>query len=183
MDQSKITVRYAKAFFNLAKEKQLLDPLKKDIDVVAKLLVESTDFVLLLQSPVVKTSQKVNILKSIFTGKVNELTVKFLVLITENKREVHISGICRNFLDLYRKEQGVKTARISSAITLPKATIKHIQERLEKEYNAHVELNELVNKDLLGGFVLRVDDRQIDASLATQLKKVKETLLQTEINK
>lgn len=183
MNQSKITVRYAKAFFSLAKEKQLLDTLKKDVDTIAGLSEESADFVLLLESPVIKTSQKVKLLNLIFKGKVHELTVKFLILITENKREVHIPGICRNFLALYRKDQGVKSAMVSSAIKLPKDTIDHIQERLEKEFKTHVELKEQVNEELLGGFVLRIDDRQIDASLATQLKKVKEKLLQTDINK
>ena len=183
MDQSKITVRYAKAFFNLAKEKDLLDSLKKDVDLIEKLAKESTDFVLLLESPVIKTSQKVKLLTSIFSGKVNELTNKFLTLIAENKREIHIPGICRNFTELYRKYQGVKSAVITSAIPLPKDIIAQIQSKIESEFKTKVELSKRVNEDLIGGFVLRIDDRQVDASLATQLRKIKERLLETENNK
>ena len=183
MDQSKITVRYAKAFFSLAKEKQMLDVLKEDIDLIGKLSGESADFILLLESPVIKTSQKVKLLTSIFKDKVNELTINFLVLIAENKREIHIPGICRNFVDLYRKDHGVIAAMITSAISLPANIIKQIQSKLESEFKTNVELKEQVDEELVGGFVLRIDDQQIDASLATQLKKVKERLLQTETNK
>lgn len=183
MDQSKITVRYAKAFFSLATEKNLLDELKKDMDLIGQLAKSSSDFILLLESPVIKTSQKIKLLKTIFKGKVHELTINFLVLIAENKREVHIPGICRNFSDLYRKKQGIKRATITSAITLQKDIISQIKEKLENGFNAKVELSERVNEDLIGGFVLRIDDRQIDASIATQLRKVREKLLQTEINK
>ncbi len=183
MDHSKIAVRYAKAFFSLGKEKKLLDKLKKDMSMIAHLTEDSGEFLLLLRSPVIKTSQKVKLLKTIFEQKVTEQTLNFIILIAENKREAHVPSICRNFLELYRKEQGIKTATITSAISLRKDIILQIQKKLEREFNTKIELGERVNSDLIGGFVLRVDDRQIDASIATQLRKVKENLLQTEINK
>jgi F-type H+-transporting ATPase subunit delta len=183
MDQSKVAVRYAKAFFNLAKEKKMLDKLKEDVDLIDKLSKESTDFILMLESPVIKTSQKVKLLETIFGGKINKLTLSFLKLIAENKREVHIPGICSNFTELYRKDQGVKTVAITSAIALGKEVVAQIQKKLENEFKTKVDLTERVNENLIGGFILRIDDRQLDASVATQLRKVREELLQTEINK
>lgn len=183
MDQSKVTVRYAKAFFSLAKEKNLLEEIKADASLVEQLTKESADFVLLLESPVIKTSQKVTLLKSIFEGKVNELTINFLTLVAENKREIYIGDMCRYLLTLYRQDQGVKSAVITTAVPLQEDLITHINKKLESEFNTRVELSQRVDSDLIGGFVLRIDDRQIDASLASQLRKVKETLLQTEINK
>ena len=183
MDQSKITVRYAKAFFSIAKEKQQLDVLRSDIQLLAQLVKDSADFLLLLESPVIKTSQKKKSIQSIFEGKVNELSLNFLMLITENKREVHIPGICRNFLELYRQDQGVKSAIITSAIPLNQDILTQVKSQLETAFKAKVELKEQVKDQLIGGFVLRVDDQQLDASIATQLRKVKEQLLQTEINK
>ncbi|MGQ8337302.1 ATP synthase F1 subunit delta [Sunxiuqinia sp. A32] len=183
MDQSKITVRYAKAFFSLAKEKNQLDAFKADVEIIVQLTKDSNDFNLLLESPVIKTSQKVKLIEAVFKGKIEKLTLQFLKLITKNKREVHLPGICRNFLDLYRKDQGVKSAVITSAIPLNKDILAQVQKKLESSFKTKVELDEKVNEELIGGFVLRVDDQQIDASIATQLRKVKEQLLQTEINK
>lgn len=183
MDQSKVTVRYAKALFTLAKEKQLLDEVKKDMEMIELLIKESTDLLLLLESPVVKTSQKVKLLKMIFEGKVNKLTVDFLAMVAENKREIFMPGICRNFAALYRKDQGIKSAVITTAIPLQKQLVTQIQQQLESDFKTKVELSQRVNTDLIGGFVLRVDDRQLDASMASGLRKVKEEFLQTEINK
>lgn len=181
MDQSKITVRYAKALFALAKEKNQLDVFNADIGLVISVLQSSADFSFLLESPVVRTSQKAKAVKLIFSDKINAATLRFLELIVENKREQHIPGICRNFLDLIRKEQGIKTAVVTSAISLSDETIAQLKALLEANYNAKVELSEKLNEELLGGFVLRIDDQQYDASIATQLRKVKENLMKTEI--
>lgn len=182
MDQSAITVRYAKAFFILAKEKNLLDTLKTDIELISGVCTDSADFVLLLESPIVKTSKKAELIASIFKGKIDELSLKFLLLITKNKREVNIPGICRNFLALTRKDQNIKSAVLTTAAEIDSATIGRIKDILEKETEASIELTSNVNPELLGGLILRINDQQFDASVATQLKKIKETLLKSELN-
>ncbi len=181
MDQSKINVRYAKAFFTLAKEKGLTIELRKDAGLIASVCETSSDFNLMLDSPVVKISKKVHALKSIFEGKVNLYSLNFLVLIAENKREKNIPGIFRNLENLYRAEEGVKTAVLTSAQPLHDDIVLHIRKILEKEFNAKVELSQKIDDELIGGFVLRVDDKQYDASISTQLKKIKEKLLHTEL--
>lgn len=181
MDQSAINVRYAKAFFSTAKEKKLLDTLKADIHSVLEICHSVPDFVLLLESPVVKTSKKAALIKQIFEGKVNPLTLNFLLLIVENKREVFIPGICRNFLDLSKKDQNIRSAVLTTASEVNAATLQKIQELLEKELNATIELSTQVNPEILGGLVLRLDDKQYDASVASQLRKIKQNLLETEL--
>ena len=181
MDQSAITVRYAKAFFSIAKEKKLLIELKTDIESVVGVCSQSADFSLLLESPIVKSSKKVELIKTIFSGNVNKLTLNFMLLITQNKREVHIPGICRNFLELTRKDQNIKSAVLTTASEVSNDTAQKIQELLGKELNATVELSTNVKPDILGGLVLRLDDKQYDASVATQLKKIKQNLLETEL--
>lgn len=181
MDQSAITVRYAKAFFLTAKEKNLLDSLKSDIELVLSVCKNSSDFILLLESPIVKTSKKSGLLSAIFNKKINELTMNFLLLIAKNKREVHIPGICRNFLDLTRKDQNIKSAVLTTAAEMDAGIIKKVEVLLGKELDATIELSTSVNPDILGGLVLRIDDQQYDSSVATQLKKIKQSLLETEL--
>ena len=181
MDQSKINVRYAKAFFTLAKEKGLNTELRKDAGLISSVCATSSDFILLLESPVVKISQKVKAIRSIFEGKINVLSLNFLVLITENKREKNIPGIFRNLDDLYRQEDGIRSAVLTSAQPMNERIVQEIQKILEDEFKAKVELSQKVNDELIGGFILRVDDQQYDASISTQLKKIKEQLLHTEL--
>ena len=181
MDQSKINVRYAKAFFSLAKEKGLTAELQKDAGLISSVCTTISDFIVLIDSPIVSTSGKIKAIKSIFEGKVNPLSLNFLVLIVENRREKHIPGIFRNLEELYRKEEGIKTAILTTAKPLDEGIIEQIKKTLEKEFGVKVELSEMIDEELIGGFVLRVDDNQYDASISTQLKKIKEKMLQTEL--
>jgi F-type H+-transporting ATPase subunit delta len=103
------------------------------------------------------------------------------VLITENKREKYIPGIFRNLEDLYRQDEGIKTAVLTSSQPLNDSIVDQIKQILEKEFNAKVELSQKLDEKLIGGFILRVGDQQYDASISTQLKKIKEQLLQTEL--
>lgn len=181
MNQSAITVRYAKAFFAIAKEKGLVEVLKTDIELVFNICNESADFILLLESPIVKTSKKNELISSIFVGKINKLTLDFLSLITTNKREFYIPGICRNFLDLTRKDQNIKSAVLTTASEITGDSIKKVEELLGKELDATIELSTKTNPEIIGGLVLRLDDKQYDASVATQLKKIKQKLLESEL--
>lgn len=181
MDQSAITVRYAKAFFSIAKEKNLLDALKSDIELVMDVCKNSSDFIRLLESPIVKTSKKSALFSAIFNKKVNPITVNFLLLIAQNKREAQIPGICRNFLDLTRKDQNIKSAILTTAAEIDAESLSKIKTLLGKELNATIELSTKVNPDIVGGLVLRVNDKQYDASVATQLRKIKQSLLETEV--
>lgn len=181
MDQSKIASRYARAFFSLGKEKGQLGLLKEDMDTIGKLYHDSSDFKLLLESPALKTSQKIKLLDSILEGKIQKQTLNFVRLITHNKRETHLPAICRNFIYRYQEDKGIQTAVLTSATPLSDATVKQIRSLLETELKSVVEMNIRVDPGLIGGFVLRVGDKQLDASVLNRLKKIKLTLLETDI--
>lgn len=181
MDQSTINVRYSKAFFETAKEKKLMDTFKDDIELVSSVCKSSKDFNLLLESPVVKSSKKKELVKAIFSGKVHELTLNFLQLIIENKRENHIPGICLTFLDMVRTNQNIKSAVITTATEIEPAILEKVRLLLEKELDARIELSSTVKPDIIGGIVLRIDDKQYDASIASQLRKIKQKLLESEL--
>lgn len=175
---SLIRVRYAKAFFQSAKEKKLLGELKTDIGNILSICNNSPEFIGLLNSPVVKTRQKSELISQIFKSQVNELTLKFLILITENKREAEIPGICRNFLEMTRKDQNIKTATLITADEISIETTEKIRKIVEKETGAGIELSSRINPDLIGGLILRIDDKQYDSSVASQLKKIRQQLLE-----
>lgn len=181
MSISAIRVRYAKAFFSLAKEKNMLEPLKTDIQKVFDVCNQSSDFILLLESPVVKTSKKAELIEKIFKKEISPLTLNFLLLITSNKREAYIPGVCRNFLDLARKDQNIKSAIVVTALEINSKSIDKIKTLMEKELNSKVELSCQVEPEIIGGMILRVDDKQYDSSVSTQLKKIKQQLLETEV--
>lgn len=181
MNDSKIRVRYAKAFFLVAHEKKMIETLKADVERVLGVCNHSTEFVLLLESPVVTTSKKLQLISRILKNEINELTLNFLLLVTKNKREVYIPGICRYFLELIRKDQNIKSAILTTAAEIDKKTIDKIAGIMGKELNAKIELSSKIDPDIIGGLILRVEDKQFDSSIHTKLKNIKQHLLETEV--
>ena len=181
MDQSAITVRYAKAFFSLAKDKNRLTELKKDVELVLTVFHESVDFILLLENPVIKQSQKEKIVSLIFSDKINRLTLDFLHLIIRKRREAHIPAICRYFLSLAREDQNIQSAVLTTAAEIDLAVITKIVALIEKELKVKIELSTQIKPEIIGGMILRLDDKQYDASIAMQLKKIRQNLLETGI--
>ncbi len=176
MNESKIAVRYAKAFFELGLEKNQLDKLKKDIETIAS-AINQHDIQLLLESPVVKTSKKKILFTKIFKGNIQELSLNFILMITDNKREMHIPAICRNFIDKYRNHKGIKAAKVTTAFAIDDLLKKQIAKVISEVFKSEVELTTAENSDLIGGFVLRVGDQQIDASVSSKLNKIKRELI------
>jgi len=177
MNYSKINVRYAKALFSYGKEKGQIATLHKDISGIYSLCSESEEFARVLDNPVISTSQKKEIFREIFRDKVSELTLQFVLLVTENNRELELPGICRNFIDRVRVDQGILPAAVTSAEPLASATLEKIRQSLEKETGKKIELTEKVNPEIIGGMILRIEDQQYDGSIATQLKKIRAAML------
>ncbi len=181
MNDSKIAVRYAKALFEAALDKGRLDSIQEDMNSLGSLDRQVPEFRDLLESPILNVRAKQKILTNLFKGKLEDLSFRFLMLLTEKKRESFLPSACRVFHDLYKKEKDIMAAMVTTAGTLQVATAKHIKETLEDFFKSHIELITEVNPDLIGGFILRVEDQQLDASVALQLKKIKKELDQSVI--
>jgi len=176
MNESKISVRYAKALFQLGKEKQVLEVLIADMKQVDE-LCNVKDFWLMVESPVVKTSQKRQSLKLVLGGKVDALTLNFLDMVFQNRREIFLKDIVRNFLAQCRKDQGIVSAKLTTASPLEEGEKAKLSEMLKKAFDSKIELEEVSDKDIIGGFILRVDDQEYDASVSNQLSQIKRTLI------
>jgi F-type H+-transporting ATPase subunit delta len=181
MDESAITVRYAKAVFLLAKENDQLSALKKDVELISAVCNQSVDFNRFLKNPVVKTSEKIRLINLIFKEKTDELSLNFLTLMTQNKREEFIPAVCRNILALIREEKNIKTAVLTTAVEVDEALLQKAEKILERELGTQVELTGRVNPHIIGGVILRIDDKQYDDSIATQLKKMKQNFLKAQM--
>ena len=177
MDNSLISVRYAKALFLLSKEKGVVDQVFNDMCMLADQCNNVDDFSKILASPVITTSKKKKIFKSIFEKHVHELTINFLGIMVDNKRDTLLPSISRNFIDFYKEEKGLKTVTLYTAFKLDEDYISSLKPILEKELEAKIELNVRVRDHLIGGFILMVDGKMLDASVSNKLNKLKKKLL------
>ncbi len=177
MDHSKIAVRYAKALFSLGRESGQIKNLHVDFQTIFNLCRSSEDFVKFLENPLVRTSGKKAALQKMLQPHISALAMDFILLIADNKREMEIPAICRNFIDLVRSELGIIPATITTAAELGENTLDTICRILEKETGKTVELSGKVNSSIIGGMIVKIEDYQFDGSISTQLKKVKSAML------
>lgn len=182
MNQSHIHTRYAKSLLLLAQEKNLLDEIKSDIELIYKTLINSEDLKKLLDHPILKSSRKSEILGQIFNQNINKLTHQFLKLIVKNKRENSLKFICLKFINLYKESKRIKTAVLTTAYKLNDKEKTNIISAIEKKFNVTVELHEKVNENLIGGMIIQIEDQQLDLSVAKQIQRLKSNLLEIDFN-
>lgn len=173
MNYSAIAVRYSKALLSLSEEKGILDQVQKDIALIQSVCETENEFRRLLEFPVIPTSKKIEIFNEIFKDKVSNLTLEFLKMIADNRREAFLYHMTHAFMGLYKTKLGIKTVTFTSVDAIDDNTRKLINDMVKEHYKADIELIEETNKDLIGGFVLRVDDEQFDASVANRLEKIR----------
>lgn len=180
MNHSKIGTRYAKALYQLADENKSLDQVDKDMRILLEISQSVDEFKLLIESPVIPTSKKRAIIKNLLGSSFAPDSLTFIDLVFTNKREAHIPDIVRNFIDLVRAGKGVKSAFFSSAVELGEDEKNQIKKITEEYFKTKVELHTEANSDLIGGFVLRVDDKQFDNSVSTALKNIRQKLISSD---
>lgn len=177
MNQSLITVRYTKALYDLAVESKQLDAVEKDIENILRIFNESEEFCQFMNNPTLKISQKIKTFDTLFSGKLNKICLQFLYLLVHNNRDMYLKDICIYFISYYKKNQGVSEAVITTAFPLSKSHRDEIYAVIKKKFNFDIELTEKVDPSIIGGFVLRIDDQQVNASLSAQLNKIKRELI------
>jgi F-type H+-transporting ATPase subunit delta len=175
MNDSKISVRYAKALFELALESDSLSGVEADMRLILELAL-TPDFRVLIENPVIPPSKKQEIFTAAFVGKLNKLTMSLAAQVIRNSREQFLPAIARNFIEMSIREQGITEVTLTTAIKAGSEVKKSITELVARTFNTKVSLHEVVDSDLLGGFILRVDDNLIDASVRNRLRKIEKAM-------
>lgn len=173
MSDARIAARYAKPLLELAEEKKVLDAVKDDMDSFATICKESRDFSLMLKSPIIPHFKKADILRKTFEGRFNELTVQAFDLITRKNRENVLESIAVEFVHQYNAKKGIAEVGVTTTFKLD-AGMRKSFEKLAKDITGKKPvLTEEVDPDILGGFILKLGDKQIDDSVRGQLNDLK----------
>jgi len=174
MKNTRATYRYAKSLLDLAKEQGALEVCKTDMETLVSICGDSRELMLLLKSPVVKTDKKQVILSEVFSS-CSELTMSFIQLITKKKREALLLDIAEHFLLVYKDSLGIESAVLTTATSIDEETRQNVLDFIKKQGVSQVDLTEKVDESLIGGAILRLGDKQLDASVARQIKDLKQS--------
>lgn len=178
MGEIKISRRYARALFDVGVESKQLETFYQDMVQLEAIVKASSDLRNFLKTPIIKAKKKQQVLGEIFTGKVNEVTITFLNIITNGGREALMQSIAEQFIFLYKELRNIKTARLETVTPMDadsKAQLIHV---LEEYTKSTIELEEVQNDSLIGGFVLELDDMKLENSIRAKLEKYRRELVE-----
>jgi F-type H+-transporting ATPase subunit delta len=175
MDSNRVTVRYAKALIELASEQNVLDNVSRDINVLYSALDQFDGFAEYIANPG-SSVEKLAQMKTIFASDFHALTMKFIQLVFDNKREEYLKDLCRNIIAMSREIKGIVSATLITAQTIDKELIRKVKTKFEEKIKATIELQGETNPNLIGGFVFTIDGQQYDASVASKLHSIKKQL-------
>jgi F-type H+-transporting ATPase subunit delta len=175
MNESKISVRYSKALFELAVEKKLLDKVYQDMIFIAE-LCKIEEVKEILESPVIVPSKKKAIMAEIFEKNIEKITMLLIDLLIKNGRETHLPDIARVFRDETFKYRGITATDLITATPVNEETRKKVIDLVSRTFNTKVELTETIDEKIIGGFILKVNDNYLDASVRNKLRKIKKGL-------
>jgi len=181
MKETRVAYRYAKSLVDLAAEKGVLDQVNSDMQGIESVFKQNHELASVMKNPIVQGDKKSAILKALFENKVNGFTMSLLTLLTKKHREALVFEISSEFQKQYREKMGIKLVEVTTTQPITddqRANFKSILSSKAKT----VELIEKIDESILGGFVLRMDDQQIDESVRAKLHTIKNKFTEQVIN-
>ena len=178
INSSKVAKRYAKALLDYSIEKHEEDNFVQEISSLVEVVRENPDLRALLHSPIVRMEIKHKVLQEVFSQRSAILNLLIEILV-ENKRVSGLYDIAREYVIQYNRYKGKTTAYLTTAVELPESLkAQFVQKAIALSGGKKITLESRVEPQLIGGFILRIDDLQYNASIAHKLYGIKEQLSQ-----
>jgi F-type H+-transporting ATPase subunit delta len=176
MNDSLISVRYSRALFQSALEKKIIDKVNQDMIFISEICKtpEAKEF---LTSPIIIPSKKTAILHKMLEGNIEPISLSLVDLTVKNGRERYLPSIARVFIHETMKYKGITESVLTTAVKVNTKVKKQITDLISEVFSTKVELEEIIDPEIIGGFILRIDDNYIDASIKNKLRKIKKELL------
>lgn len=176
MSDFRVASRYARSVFDLAIELKNVDKVYSDMLLVEQVCKENRKLATLLKNPIVRYDYKLRVLHKIFEKYIDKLTSKFFDLVCRKNRAGILPETSKVFVMLYHNYKGIVRADVSSAVELTDEIKKNFEGIIGKATGKKVELESKIDASLLGGYVLRIGDNQIDDSLKSKLNNLRREL-------
>lgn len=179
MQNPRLATRYAKSLLDLAVEKNSVEPVLTDMQLLNDICQQSRDFAVMLSSPVIHGDKKVAIISEILKGKnINELTLAFIKLLTSKGREANLQEVAASFVSQYNTLKNIRLVKLTTATPIADSLKASIQTKVSSFMPKDtIDMRTAVDADLIGGFVLEVDDKLFDASVKKSLNEIKSKIV------
>jgi len=170
MSVYRISYRYANSLLLLSEEKKILNKVYEDAELIFSTLAHSKELRAVLKNPVLKPKDKKELLKKIFENKISGESNSFMDFVIDKNREDILFDIYKEFLNLRDIKEGIIRAHVKSAVELSDSLKQKIETKLTDRTSKKVKADFSLDKNIIGGFVVKIDDTVIDSSVKHQLE-------------
>ena len=172
MAGARAAIRYAKAILSLASEQKTADVVNTEMKLIANTIAESKDLSDALKSPVVSSSIKKSVLLEVFKNS-NQATLNLIdTLITNNRIDI-LGDVAKKYNQLYDESKGIEQATVTTAVSLSDDLKTKVLAKAKELTGKDIEVENIIDESIIGGFILRIGDIQYNASISNQLSKLK----------
>ncbi|HEY1024771.1 MAG TPA: ATP synthase F1 subunit delta [Sphingobacteriaceae bacterium] len=178
MSEIQVASRYAKSLIDLAQEQNVLEKVREDIASFVATLKENSQLRAVLANPIITPDKKFAILSQLFGENSHPMILGFFKIVTNKGRSEILFSTAKEFLSEYDQLKGIVNATVTSAAPLSEENIIKIVNAVQDATRGKVHLTTKVNPELIGGFVLKVGDKQFDTSISSSLNKLKKEFAQ-----
>jgi F-type H+-transporting ATPase subunit delta len=170
---SRVAVRYAKSLVSLAIEQNKLEIIKDNIEAFNTTCVTTRELVVMLKNPIINEDKKFKVLSAIFESHFDKLVLSFFKLVCTKGRADVLLSIAHEIIQEYNLIQGIQEAEIVTSSPLDSNLLDEFKRKVEVMTNKKVYLKEIIDPTLIGGYILKIGDKQVDTSISKKLKRMK----------
>ncbi len=174
---SRVATRYSKSLLELAVEQNVDDRVYEEMNDIYNTVSNSSDLASLLRNPVISSSDKIKVWSAIFPNH-SSATKRFVELVTDRKREKDLTDMALSYIQRYNDLKGVARATVRSAFELSEDVMSRIQKYLQGALQKDtIQLENIIDKSVIGGMIIRYEDRLLDLSVSKELKEIRKHLI------
>ncbi len=174
--------RYAQAILDLCEENKITEEVYHNAHDLLSLIKSNRELYNFLKTPLIKSDKKEKLIRQLFEKNINPILIQFISILCKRRREYILPEILNAIIVEYKQRNNIITAQLISAFKFDEDIRKSIIEKIKQLKNySKIELQEQIDEGIIGGFILKADNQQIDASIKTQLNQLYQKFIQTNI--
>ena len=175
MSGIRAAIRYAKAILEIADSKGVASEVSANMTLIATTITGNSELTHFIQNPLIKTDTKKNVVLEVFAS-VNPVTQSLFHLLLENKRFEILAAIAVEYNNLFDVMNGVEVAKVTTAFPMDAALEAKVLAKIATFSDKKVTIENTVDASIIGGFILRIGDKQYNASVGNRLHVLKREL-------
>lgn len=174
MSNHRVAHRYAKSIMELSLENGILEEVHADFVKLSTMVKGNRDLALLLDNPIISSEKKLKVLNALYAQGAQKMTLTFFEIVSRKGRENILVDVAKEFESQYNSHKSIQVAELTTTFSIDENLRKQFVEVVKEISGLEtVQLVEKINPDLIGGYILKVNDRQLDESLSSKLRILK----------